>query len=576
MKSATQHAKLRTTRNLSGKFRKKRERDRFGSLIDQEESSSKAAPSPASLLPNKRSVGLDNPQKGDKLISADHDDDKVGNNLPAMLLEKRIKKNDDDVSEAASRKSPTSLRLEDPVEGFASIAAPFGFSSSASIGQPISAAFELESSPLARHSSRNAYVSSVRPEKKKNTASQNQSQESASFDSGEPEDGPYRPPSAQRAKAEVTSTLRNMDGTLLKREHDGITSVLDSATEPSATDCEPTVPTALNQPRLISAKGLDNLQLSDAIPQRDAGEVRAVMSRSQIEGRLTSEKRQMEGNVARHHKDVIQHRRVQVQPKRVVSSNSKKVPESPGADSKAITIHIPQRLLMTSKSLQTPAQPLMDPFHGQASTPGRPKDETRFMRNLRKQMEENARTTRMKRNDGGRECADDDDPDRTLVDMIEDAFDMDSAEDKSSTALVSSTDAESNGHYEKMEWERSLKPHQRDIFDVLTRISRHFVRHLIDSETAIEDILQDFEADGTRLIELMEETHRKEYDTQRKCLLEARTHLSRALLRVKDRVVEHERQARITLLSNSWEQEESVSKKHISHLEKMLNQMADP
>ncbi|KAL0254715.1 hypothetical protein SLS55_009238 [Diplodia seriata] len=278
-----------------------------------------------------------------------------------------------------------------------------------------------------------------------------------------------------------------MDGTLLKRvkqvQHDGITSVLESATEPRGMDCEPVVPAVLTQPRLISAKGLDNLQLSDAIPQQDAGE---------------------------------------------------------------------------------------------ASTPGRPKDETRFMRNLRKQMEEKARTTRMKRNDDGRECADDDDPDRTLVDMIEDAFDMDSAEDKSSTALVSSTDAESNGHYEKMEWERSLKPHQRDIFDVLTRISRHFVRHLIDSETAIEDILQDFEADGTRLIELMEETHRKEYDTQRKCLLEARTHLSRALLRIKDQVVEHERQARITLLSNSWEKEESVSKKHISHLEKMLNQMADP
>lgn len=37
------------------------------------------------------------------------------------------------------------------------------------------------------------------------------------------------------------------------------------------------------------------------------------------------------------------------------------------------------------------------------------------------------------------------------------------------------------------------------------------MRHLIDQETAVEDIIEDYRRGGTRLIEDMETTHQKEY-----------------------------------------------------------------
>lgn len=73
----------------------------------------------------------------------------------------------------------------------------------------------------------------------------------------------------------------------------------------------------------------------------------------------------------------------------------------------------------------------------------------------------------------------------------------------------------------------------------------------------------------------MEESHRKEYDAQRKCLLETRTHISETLFHINEQIVEHEERAQASLLDSSWEKEASASKKHVYSLEKMLERMVE-
>ncbi|KAK5162388.1 hypothetical protein LTR16_012272, partial [Cryomyces antarcticus] len=101
------------------------------------------------------------------------------------------------------------------------------------------------------------------------------------------------------------------------------------------------------------------------------------------------------------------------------------------------------------------------------------------------------------------------DPDKTLVEQDEDVEmaspSSDSESSAPSTALAASPSDE-------MEWEASLNPQQRNIIDVLARISHRLVRHLIDEETAVADIATDYERDGTQLIENMQRAHRQEYD----------------------------------------------------------------
>lgn len=71
----------------------------------------------------------------------------------------------------------------------------------------------------------------------------------------------------------------------------------------------------------------------------------------------------------------------------------------------------------------------------------------------------------------------------------------------------------------------------------------------------------------------MEESHRKEYDAQRKRLLETRTHISETLFHINEQIIEHEEHAQASLLDSSWEKEASGLQKHVYSLEKMLDRM---
>lgn len=76
-----------------------------------------------------------------------------------------------------------------------------------------------------------------------------------------------------------------------------------------------------------------------------------------------------------------------------------------------------------------------------------------------------------------------------------------------------------------------------------------------------------------RLIEQMEESHRKEYESQRKTLTEARTRMSKSFVRISDQLASEEKQARSSLLGKNCEKGAATSRKHISHLENLLDQM---
>ncbi|KAF2792729.1 hypothetical protein K505DRAFT_362646 [Melanomma pulvis-pyrius CBS 109.77] len=69
---------------------------------------------------------------------------------------------------------------------------------------------------------------------------------------------------------------------------------------------------------------------------------------------------------------------------------------------------------------------------------------------------------------------------------------------------------------EEMEWEASLQPHQRSIHDQLIRISKHVVRHIVDKETAIDDIADIYAKDGQHLINALVERHSSEFESKLK------------------------------------------------------------
>ncbi|KAK8186410.1 hypothetical protein BC567DRAFT_215833 [Phyllosticta citribraziliensis] len=172
-----------------------------------------------------------------------------------------------------------------------------------------------------------------------------------------------------------------------------------------------------------------------------------------------------------------------------------------------------------------------------------------------------------------------DDPDKTLVN------DDDSSDDASDTSVASTLDddeteeeeddepRERNRHPSEMDWEASLKPHQQNLLFVLSRISERLVRHLIDSETAIEDVVAAFEHDGMELVEKMEQAHQQEYELERGALTEAKRELKSVLERIdgkfrKDKKKYEQRRDALNL-----EAATNSSEKQIGLLEGVLMQL---
>ncbi|KAI9781582.1 MAG: hypothetical protein M1835_004273 [Candelina submexicana] len=107
-----------------------------------------------------------------------------------------------------------------------------------------------------------------------------------------------------------------------------------------------------------------------------------------------------------------------------------------------------------------------------------------------------------------------DDPEKTLL-GIGDYRDLSYASAEHSTTSLSCSSqttkysATSGGVSEaapdsQKEWRALLQPHQRRTVDVLRSITARLVRHLVDQETAITDIAQDYLQNGITLIDALE------------------------------------------------------------------------
>ncbi|KAF2876335.1 hypothetical protein BDV95DRAFT_483226 [Massariosphaeria phaeospora] len=67
---------------------------------------------------------------------------------------------------------------------------------------------------------------------------------------------------------------------------------------------------------------------------------------------------------------------------------------------------------------------------------------------------------------------------------------------------------------EEMEWENSLNPDQRSIHDQLIRVSKRVVRHIVDNETAVNDIVDTYAKDGEHLVKTFVDRHSTAFDDQ--------------------------------------------------------------
>ncbi|KAI4247412.1 MAG: hypothetical protein L6R42_009611 [Xanthoria sp. 1 TBL-2021] len=77
--------------------------------------------------------------------------------------------------------------------------------------------------------------------------------------------------------------------------------------------------------------------------------------------------------------------------------------------------------------------------------------------------------------------------------------------DTSSTSLSPQTSQSSRGSdpesAARKKWRDALRPHQKDTLDILYEISHKLVGHLIDKETACNDVVDDYQRRGTRFVE---------------------------------------------------------------------------
>ncbi|KAF2242773.1 hypothetical protein BU26DRAFT_555433 [Trematosphaeria pertusa] len=66
---------------------------------------------------------------------------------------------------------------------------------------------------------------------------------------------------------------------------------------------------------------------------------------------------------------------------------------------------------------------------------------------------------------------------------------------------------------DEMEWEASLQPHQRSLQEQLIRVSKRVVRHIVDNETAVDDIAQMYAQDSEHMLRTLIDRHTGESDT---------------------------------------------------------------
>jgi len=126
---------------------------------------------------------------------------------------------------------------------------------------------------------------------------------------------------------------------------------------------------------------------------------------------------------------------------------------------------------------------------------------------------------------------------------------------------------------DEMEWEKSLKPHQRNITDVLGRISRRLVRHLVDSESAVGDVVADYERDGLSVIEQMRKAHEQEYQAYHDGLDVARNTTRNDYRTMETRLRRGVEQVRNASVLSDWKTSNAEAMTQIRRLEGVIGGM---
>jgi len=214
-------------------------------------------------------------------------------------------------------------------------------------------------------------------------------------------------------------------------------------------------------------------------------------------------------------------------------------------------LHIEERELEEVQRSARQAGQGADPF---TQRNGRLRTETTFMEMLRKSTE--AQTAKAMGDSPARRFMETD----RQADAVDSASSVSSAE---STEVVEETDVTPD----EMEWEQSLKPHQRNIADVLGRISRRLVRHLVDSESAVQDVVADYERDGLSVIEEMKNAHEQEYQAYQDGLNETRNNMRNDYGMMENRLRRGVEQVRNASVLNDWKTSNAAAMTQIRRLE---------
>jgi hypothetical protein len=231
----------------------------------------------------------------------------------------------------------------------------------------------------------------------------------------------------------------------------------------------------------------------------------------------------------------------------LLSSNSKPLPAPPTADSTAISSHSSGRDLQ-NEEIKDPCKSRENPFLQHSTTPGAKRFAHQLTAKIPKlrmpkaQMSVPRKETSIKPLKLIPEESE-------IIDLEGDTFvtdeeplgmhvpdvQVDSSPPKafSSPSSHSSTSAEAgadseqdpvtqpsspNQEAEDREWEESLKPYQRTIGAQLTRISQRLLRHIVDNETAVNDIAQTYAADANTLFDNAMARQNEHFETSVRCV----------------------------------------------------------
>lgn len=205
------------------------------------------------------------------------------------------------------------------------------------------------------------------------------------------------------------------------------------------------------------------------------------------------------------------------------SKNKKQIPSSPEAPSmiSALTAH---HAYQTGELINPHTEEAIVPSKPQDPFTGREARLSSFTRLLRNASEQGAkRPAEAKTGDFPKKvrlstCVSMvEDPDRTLVEMpktpnksklktTEDVSDS-SSKEGTSEGGASPTLIEHDVEGTPKQWKKALQPHQRNVMDVLIQISHQLLAHLIKSEDAFMDLINDFKTGGNLLIDHLEKEH---------------------------------------------------------------------